>query len=149
MSGMKNSVKIFYDTLDFIIGCMRALKTNADCRIKWLKDLYLHQFYENRRYQGPTPVESILAFGGRQFNFQCLESQFTCSISSLGSISFMNTETDASNISSSIKKPSLMMKNMPANRRAVKSELISKVILNFKKNLCKIKGYFYDYVFLN
>lgn len=136
---MKNSIKIFYQSLDYIIGSMRALRTNGDCRIKWLKDLYLHQFYENKRYQGSTPVESILAFGGRQFNFQCLESQFTCSISSLGSISFMNTgDTDTSNISTIHKKPNSLHKNIPGNRRDVKSELISKVKnKNKKKTLLK------------
>ena len=83
---MKSSISIFYKALDFLTTSIR--KENDYCidrRLKWLKDLYLNLFYDNanKRFQPPTPMQSLLAFGGRQFNFTTLENNFHSSVNTL------------------------------------------------------------------
>ena len=83
---MKQSIDIFYKALEFLLASLK--KENELCldqRIKWLKDLYLNLFYDNanKRFQPPTPMQALLAFGGRQFNFGTLENNFYSSINNL------------------------------------------------------------------
>ncbi len=86
MFGMKNSINMFYNGLDFLMGSLRREKELCtDMRIKWLKDLYLNLFYDNanKKFQCPTTMQALLAFGGRQFNLQTLENNFNTAVNNL------------------------------------------------------------------
>ncbi len=76
---MKKSIGLFYDGLEFLVESLRKeAELCADQRLKWLKDLYLNLYYDNanKKFQLPTPMQALLAFGGRQFNFNTLENNF-------------------------------------------------------------------------
>lgn len=84
--GLKQSIGVFFKALEFIVESLR--KENeyySDQRLKWLKDLYLNLFYDNpnKRFQAPTPMQALLAFGGRQFNYNTLEHNFYSSVNNL------------------------------------------------------------------
>ena len=84
--GMKKSINLFYNGLEFLVNSFRKeAEMCADQRLKWLKDLYLNLYYDcgNKKFQPPTPMQALLAFGGRQFNFNLLENNFHSSFSSL------------------------------------------------------------------
>lgn len=84
--GLKNSIGLFYKALEFLLSNLNNENILCiDQRQKWLKDLYLNLFYDNanKRFQPPTPMQALLAFGGRQFNFNTLEHNFYSSISNL------------------------------------------------------------------
>jgi hypothetical protein len=86
MFGMKQSIKMFYTGLEFLMANLRRERELcADLRIKWLKDLYLNLFYDNanKKFQCPTTMQALLAFGGRQFNLQTLESNFNIAVNNL------------------------------------------------------------------
>lgn len=92
--GMKQSITIFYKALLYLTNNLRRQRECCvDQRIKWLKDLYLNLFYDNanKKFQCPTPMQALLAFGGRQFNFHSLENHFNSSINSLLISAFNNT----------------------------------------------------------
>jgi len=84
--GMKKSVGLFYDGIQFLVNTLRKeSELCADQRLKWLKDLYLSLYYDNanKKFQSPTPMQALLAFGGRQFNFNTLENNFHSSFNNL------------------------------------------------------------------
>lgn len=92
--GMKKSIQIFYQGLEFLISTLK--KQNELCvdqRLKWLKNLYLNLFYDNsnKKFQCPTPMQALLAFGGRQFNFHTLENHFNSSINNILLASFSSS----------------------------------------------------------
>ena len=83
---MKNSIGLFYDGLEFLVESLRKeAELCADHRLRWLKDLYLNLYYDNanKKFKPPTPMQALLAFGGRQFNFNTLENNFHAGFSSL------------------------------------------------------------------
>jgi hypothetical protein len=84
--GMKKSIGLFYDGIQFLVNTLRKeSELCADQRLKWLKDLYLSLYYDNanKKFQSPTPMQALLAFGGRQFNFNTLENNFHSSFNNL------------------------------------------------------------------
>ena len=84
MNIIKNN--FFKKGLDFVIGSLRREREIcSDLRIKWLKDLYLNLFYDNpnKKFQCPTAMQALLAFGGRQFNMQTLEANLSTTFSNL------------------------------------------------------------------
>lgn len=86
MIGLKQSIGVFFKALKFIVESLRKESEDySDQRLKWLKDLYLNLFYDNanKRFQAPTPMQALLAFGGRQFNFNTLEHNFYSSVNNL------------------------------------------------------------------
>ena len=60
----KHSTNACYQSLEFVVNSLMKQRTIFDQRIKWLKDLYLNLFYDSKRSQGPTPMESILVYIG-------------------------------------------------------------------------------------
>jgi hypothetical protein len=107
--GMKKSIYSFYKAIDFITTCLRRKRELcADRRIKWLKDLYLKLFYDNlnKRYQCPTPIQSILAFGGgRSLNINSIETNINNSVNNLisATLSMVTVEQTNSNNKMSFK----------------------------------------------
>jgi hypothetical protein len=86
MLGMRQSVKVFYTGVEFLVGSLkRERELCTDMRLKWLKDLYLNLFYDNgnKRFQCPTTMQALLAFGGRQFNLQTLENSVNAAVNNL------------------------------------------------------------------
>lgn len=92
MLGMKRSVEHFYESLSFLINGLRQVNCapEYDQRLKWLKDLYLNLFYDNagKKFQCATPMQALLAFGGRQFNFHSLEANFNTAVNNLLHMSY-------------------------------------------------------------
>ncbi len=64
--------QIWYSSIDKLITQYRKHRLCSDRRIVWLKNQYLSLFHENERFEGPTPMTAILAFGGRQWNSNSL-----------------------------------------------------------------------------
>lgn len=94
MIGMKRSVEKFYEGINFLVtGLREAQRFNYDERLKWLKDLYLNLFYDNtgKKFQCATPMQALLAFGGRQFNFHSLEANFNTAVSNILATSYAST----------------------------------------------------------
>ncbi len=86
MLGMKQSVKIFYTGMNYLIESLRKEREFCtDYRLKWLQDLYLNLFYDNsnKKFQCPTTIQALLAFGGRKFNIQTLENNFNTAFNNL------------------------------------------------------------------
>lgn len=87
--GMRQSVKMFYTGVNFLIGQLRKEREMCvDLRLKWLKDLYLNLFYDNsnKKFQCPTVMQALLAFGGRQFNMTTVENNFNVAFNNLLSV---------------------------------------------------------------
>ncbi|CAF0723640.1 unnamed protein product, partial [Didymodactylos carnosus] len=68
----KHCSQIWYSSIEKLLFQYRRHRLCSDRRIQWLKIQYLLSYYENERFQGPTPMEAILAFGGRQWNSNSL-----------------------------------------------------------------------------
>ncbi|CAF3485478.1 unnamed protein product [Adineta steineri] len=66
--------QIWYTSIDKLITQYRKHRLCSDRRIVWLKNQYLSLYHENERFQGPTPMNAILVFGGRQWNSSSLFS---------------------------------------------------------------------------
>lgn len=66
--------QIWYSSIDKLITQYRKHRTCSDRRIVWLKNQYLSLYHENERFQGPTPMNAVLVFGGRQWNSSSLFS---------------------------------------------------------------------------
>jgi hypothetical protein len=99
--GLKHSISLFYQALQFLLS---NLLTDADRRQKWLRDLYLNLFYDNanKRFQAPTPMQALLAFGGRHFNFTTLDANFHTSIANLIATCQATTPTSKPSPSSAV-----------------------------------------------
>ena len=95
---MPNAVETFASSLRFVVACLKRQHSAKQCdpRLRWLKDLYLSLFYDNvggggggagrrrRRFRPPTPIESLLAFGGHPFNMHTAEAQLgTCILNTI------------------------------------------------------------------
>lgn len=97
MLGMKRSVEKFYEGLSFLINGLREVQhaRDYDERLKWLKDLYLNLFYDNanKKFQCTTPMQALLAFGGRQFNFHSLEANFNSAVNNILAMSYSSTHS--------------------------------------------------------
>lgn len=95
MLGMKRSVERFYQALSFLVNGLRDVQRadDHDERLKWLKDLYLNLFYDNagKKFQCATPMQALLAFGGRQFNFHSLEANFNNAVNNILAMSYSST----------------------------------------------------------
>ena len=72
--GPKYCSQIWYSSIDKLIIQYRKHRLCSDRRIVWLKNQYLSLYHENERFQGPTPMNAILVFGGRQWNSSSLFS---------------------------------------------------------------------------
>ena len=66
--------QIWYTSIDKLITQYRKHRACSDRRIVWLKNQYLSLYHENERFQGPTPMNAVLVFGGRQWNSSSLFS---------------------------------------------------------------------------
>ncbi len=66
--------QIWYSSIDKLITQYRKHRLCSDRRIVWLKNQYLSLYHENERFQGPTPMNAIIVFGGRQWNSSSLFS---------------------------------------------------------------------------
>ncbi|CAF2860546.1 unnamed protein product [Rotaria sp. Silwood2] len=66
--------QIWYSSIDKLITQYRKHRLCSDRRIVWLKNQYLSLYHENERFQGPTPMNAVLVFGGRQWNSSSLFS---------------------------------------------------------------------------
>jgi len=66
--------QIWYSSIDKLITQYRKHRSCSDRRIVWLKNQYLSLYHENERFQGPTPMNAVLVFGGRQWNSSSLFS---------------------------------------------------------------------------
>ena len=66
--------QIWHSSIDKLITQYRKHRLCSDRRIVWLKNQYLSLYHENERFQGPTPMNAILVFGGRQWNSSSLFS---------------------------------------------------------------------------
>jgi hypothetical protein len=103
--GLKQSISVFYKALEFIVDSLkRENEYCSDQRLKWLKDLYLNLFYDNanKRFQAPTPMQALLAFGGRQFNFNTLEHNFNSSVNNLINNCQANNNSNKANCSNAM-----------------------------------------------
>ncbi|CAF4506861.1 unnamed protein product, partial [Didymodactylos carnosus] len=70
----KHCSQIWYSSIEKLLFQYRYHRLCSDRRIQWLKVQYLSLYYENERFQGPTPMEAVLVFGGRQWNSSSLFS---------------------------------------------------------------------------
>jgi hypothetical protein len=70
----KHCSQIWYSSIDKLITQYRKHRACSDRRIVWLKNQYLSLYHENERFQGPTPMNAVLVFGGRQWNSSSLFS---------------------------------------------------------------------------
>lgn len=83
--GHTKSINSCYQILNNLIKQLKYQAKLNDKYTKWLKELYLNLYYENlnrnrsrfihkENYypQGPTPMQSIISFGGRFFNLNNL-----------------------------------------------------------------------------
>ncbi|RNA20703.1 1-phosphatidylinositol 4-5-bisphosphate phosphodiesterase epsilon-1-like [Brachionus plicatilis] len=159
--GAKQSIQIFYLGLSFLIDNLKKNSTlTPDNRVKWLKSLYLNLFYgqKNKKFRNPTPMEALLAFGGRQFNIMTLENHLNQAINNLfASSSYSNQNINHENLElelrhknsigttssqSSINKrkssasiTSFRLKNFKSSnqRKMTKSELITKKDVDVEK----------------
>lgn len=105
---MEKGVNIFYNALEFLLTDLKKQRELCvDQRINWLKNLYLNLFYDNahKRFQCPTPMQALLAFGGRQFNLNTLENSFHASVNSLLLTLFTNNDTHQSDQISNTMAP--------------------------------------------
>ena len=120
MMGMKHSIRIFYQALEYLISNLKKQKELCvDQRIKWLKDLYLNLFYDNanKKFQCPTPMQALLAFGGKQFNFNTLTNNFNSSLYSLimtctnnfGCLSNIKLDEESNSLDQTEQLPKLMI----------------------------------------
>ena len=117
---MEKSINIFYQALEFLINDLKKQRELCvDQRLKWLKNLYLNLFYDNghKRFQCPTPMQALLAFGGRHFNLNTLENHFYASVNSLLLTLFLNNDTHLSEqinnpVSTNQHSPSSAISNM-------------------------------------
>jgi len=66
--------QIWYSSIDKLITQYRKHRLCSDRRIVWLKNQYLSLYHENERFQGPTPMNAVLVFGGRQWHSSSLFS---------------------------------------------------------------------------
>lgn len=66
--------QIWYSGIDKLITQYRKHRLCSDRRVLWLKNQYLSLYHENERFQGPTPMNAVLVFGGRQWNSSSLFS---------------------------------------------------------------------------
>jgi hypothetical protein len=66
--------QIWYSSIDKLVTQYRKHRACSDRRIVWLKNQYLSLYHENERFQGPTPMNAVLVFGGRQWNSSSLFS---------------------------------------------------------------------------
>ncbi|UJR13521.1 hypothetical protein I4U23_000535 [Adineta vaga] len=64
--------QIWYSNIDKLLVQYRKHRLCSDRRIVWLKNQYLALYHENERFEGPTPMNAILTFGGRQWNSNSL-----------------------------------------------------------------------------
>ncbi len=121
MLGMKHSIRLFYQALEYLINNLKKQKELCvDQRIKWLKDLYLNLFYDNsnKKFQCPTPMQALLAFGGKQFNFNTLTNNFNSSLYSLimactnnfGCLSSIKLDEESSSFEQTEQLPKIMVK---------------------------------------
>lgn len=158
--GAKQSIQIFYNGLSFLVENLKKCTTAIpDNRIKWLKSLYLSLFYDhkNKNFRNPTPMEALLAFGGRQFNIATLEKYLNRAISNLMISSFSNHKMTSENLEadskhknsfgthssqssinqrkSSTSITSFRLKNLKSNgqRKIVKPEIITKKDFEIEK----------------
>ncbi len=95
---MEKSINVFYHALEFLLNDLKKQRELCvDQRLKWLQNLYLNLFYDNanKRFQCPTPMQALLAFGGRQFNFNTLENNFNASVNNLLLTLFTNNDAHA------------------------------------------------------
>ncbi len=118
--GMKHSIQLFYQALEYLIRNLKKQKELCvDQRIKWLKDLYLNLFYDNtnKKFQCPTPMQALLAFGGKQFNFSTMTKNFNSTLYNLimtctnnfGCLSSIKLDEESSSLDQKIQIPRLMM----------------------------------------
>ncbi|CAF0890793.1 unnamed protein product [Brachionus calyciflorus] len=108
--GAKQSITLFYKGLNFLVqNIQKSFQLSPDHRLKWLKDLYLNLFYDqkNKKFKNPTPMQALLAFGGRQFNLNTLESHFNQTINNLLISSLSNQNINNNNNNS----PDLLLLN--------------------------------------
>ena len=95
---MKKSINIFYQALEYLTNNLKKQRELCvDQRITWLKNLYLNLYYDNanKKFQCPSPMQAILAFGGRLFNFHSLDNHFNSSINNLLLTSFSSNQHDS------------------------------------------------------
>uniref|UniRef100_A0A4W5QNE3 Phosphoinositide phospholipase C n=1 Tax=Hucho hucho TaxID=62062 RepID=A0A4W5QNE3_9TELE len=64
----RHTACILYEGLVELVNAMRKLKKFPDKRLHWLRRQYVHLYWEEGRYEGPTLAQAIKLFGGRRWN---------------------------------------------------------------------------------
>uniref|UniRef100_A0A8C7R732 Phosphoinositide phospholipase C n=1 Tax=Oncorhynchus mykiss TaxID=8022 RepID=A0A8C7R732_ONCMY len=64
----RHTASILYEGLVELVNAMRKLKKFPDKRLHWLRRQYIHLYWEEGRFEGPTLAQAIKLFGGRCWN---------------------------------------------------------------------------------
>ncbi|XP_020315887.2 1-phosphatidylinositol 4,5-bisphosphate phosphodiesterase epsilon-1 [Oncorhynchus kisutch] len=64
----RHTASILYEGLVELVKAMRKLKKFPDKRLHWLRRQYIHLYWEEGRFEGPTLAQAIKLFGGRCWN---------------------------------------------------------------------------------
>ncbi|XP_035226303.1 1-phosphatidylinositol 4,5-bisphosphate phosphodiesterase epsilon-1-like isoform X2 [Stegodyphus dumicola] len=66
------AIKLWHKGIQYVVGELKKQKMLSDHRIFWLKEKYVHLYFENLACAGPTPAEAIKIFGGRKWTLDSL-----------------------------------------------------------------------------
>ncbi|KAG8182202.1 hypothetical protein JTE90_004139 [Oedothorax gibbosus] len=118
-------MKLWLQGLQFAIGELQKQKMLSDRRIAWLKEKYLHLYFEDLVCCGPTPADAIQVFGGRKWTLGSVGSSTSMDASGFKRVASFGVSTGKLRKKKSQTSLAAIRDCSPKSQSSLASEILS------------------------